>query len=219
MIKMEIKLNIANSQKIFSEEDCKKIKNGIMRAKEYAAPKLKIAEDIDIVVTPDLQDFLIPEDHLGAFTYNGNFIIISFAKGHVNEALVYEVTCHELCHAARWQKNKEDMKNLFDGMILEGLAVCFEEQAVKNQKNKQFFLQTMLERSDQENAEILKHVGNDLDKNRYDYFTFENKERNIPRWTGYSVGYYLVKKYLAKTEKTIDEIFAEPFDNFRIILQ
>ena len=190
-----------------------------MRAKNYAVSKLKIVEDIDIVVAPDLQDFLIPEDHLGAFTYNGNFIIISFAKGYVDENLLYEVTCHELCHAARWQKNKEDMKNLFDGMILEGLAVCFEEQAVKNQKNKQFFLQTMLKRSDQENAEILKHIENDLDKNCYDYFTFGDKERNIPRWAGYSVGYYLVKKYLAKTGKTVDEVFADPFDDFRIIIK
>ncbi len=218
---MRINLHIADAQKKFSAEECEAIRNGVARAKEYAAPKLQIREDLDIIATPELPDFLIPEDHLGARTYTGNFILASFAQGHVVEDLVYEVICHEMNHAARWQKNPEDMKNLFDGMILEGLAVAFENQATLNQTAKQFFLQSMLERTDAKNVEVLKLIEADLDKKYYDYysiFIFGDKKRGIPRWAGYSVGYYLVKKYLSKTGKTIEEVFAEPFDNFRVVL-
>lgn len=219
---MRINLYIADAQKVFSENDRKAISSGVKRAKYYTISKLHIAEDIDIVVTPDLPDFLIPEDYLGARTYTGNFILLSFAKDHIIEDLVYEVVCHEMCHAARWQKNDEDMKGLFDGMILEGLAVVFEEQAVKNQRTKQFFLQTMMSRSDEENIDSLKRMNSDLDNKYYDYFSmfiFGDRKKEIPRWAGYSVGYYLVKKYLLETNKTIEEVYAEPFDNFRITLK
>ena len=219
---MKINLHIADAKKEFTKEECESIKKGIKRAKEYTAPKLNIAEDIDLVVTPELPDFLIPEDYLGARTYTGNFIMVSLDPSHVVEDLVYEVVCHEMCHAARWQKNTEEMKNLFDGMILEGLAVNFEEQAVQNQKNRQFFLESMLKRSDEENAKILDIIKGDLNNEYYDYYTIfilGNREKHIPRWSGYSVGYYIVKKYMAKTGKTIEEIYAEPFDNFRIVLK
>lgn len=218
---MKVNLHIADAKKVFTEQDCKSIHSGISRAKAYAATKLQIVEDIDIIVTPELPDFLIPEDKLGARTYTGNFILASFTPKYVIEDLVYEVTCHEMCHAARWQKNPADMKNLFDGMILEGLAIVFEEQSVKNQSIKQFFLQTMLQRTNQENAKILKLLKNELDNEYYDYFSIfitGNKKKDIPRWAGYSVGYYLVKKYLSQTNKTIEEVFTEPFDNFRIVL-
>ena len=212
---MKINLHIADSQRSFTEEAREKIVRGVERAEKYAVPRLKIGKPVDIIAAPELPGFLIPEDDMGAYTYNGSFIIICFGKRGIDEDLVFEMVCHELCHAARWQINDEPMKNLFDSMILEGLAVCFEEQATKEQATKEFFLHTMLERSDAENAEILERIGDDLDKNCYDYFTFEDKERGIPRRAGYSVGYYLVKEYLAKVGKSVEEVFAEPFDSFR----
>lgn len=222
IVSMKINLHIADAQGVFSDNEHKKIQSGVRRAEEYTVSKLAISENVDLIITPELPDFLIPEDCLGGRTYTGNFILISLAAGHVDEDFVYEVVCHELCHASRWQKNEEEMKNLFDGMILEGLAVYFEEQAMKNQKNKQFFLRAMLERDDQENAEILECLRGNLNEKYYDYysiFILGDKEKNIPRWSGYSVGYYLVKKYLEKTGKTIEEAFAEPFDNFRIVIE
>ena len=216
--KMKARLHIADAKKIFTEKDCLKIRNGVERAEKYTAPRLGIKEDIDIIVTPNLPDFLIPEDHLGAFTYNGNFMLLSFEHGYVVEDLVYEVVCHEMCHAARWQKSPEDMESLFDGMILEGLAICFEAQAVREQKQKQFFLETMLKRSDAENERILKILKDELDNKYYDSYTIfiaGNKQRNLPRWSGYSLGYYLVKKYLAETGKIIEGIYDEPYQDFR----
>lgn len=218
---MQINLHLANAKKIFTTADCDKIHRGIERAKQYTTSQLNFPDDIDIVVTPNLPDFLIPEDHLGAFTYNGNFILLSFEQNHIKEDLIYEVTCHELCHAARWQNNSEDMSCLFDGMILEGLAISFEAKATKNQSTKQFFLQTVLNRPDATNRQILQILAPQLDQKYYDsYSTFiaGDKKQNLPRWSGYSAGYYLVQKYLAITSKTIEEVYASPYQDFRLAL-
>lgn len=45
---------------------------------------------------------------------------------------------------------------------------------------------------------------------RYDYQTiFFNGNNKLPRWSGYSLGYLTVKKYLEKSGKTIEEAFAD----------
>ncbi len=38
---------------------------------------------------------------------------------------------------------------------------------------------------------------------------FFNGNDDLPRWSGYSLGYYLVKKYLEKTGKKIEEAFVD----------
>ena len=126
---------------------------------------------------------------------------------------------HELCHAARWGKNNERMTSLFDGIISEGIATYFEAEFIKNRNERTIFIQTILDRSDEENEKILDQLRDRLDSNEYDYnaifFTGNNK---LPRWSGYSLGFYLVKKYLEKTGKTIEEAFADKYVDFKISL-
>ena len=45
---------------------------------------------------------------------------------------------------------------------------------------------------------------------------FYAKETNA--WAGYSLGYYLVKKYLKKTGKKIEDAFADKYADFRAIV-
>ena len=133
---------------------------------------------------------------------------------HLKEMLV-----HELGHAARWGKNDEWMNTLFDGMISEGVATYFGTEFAKNNSDKQFFTKAMLERSDEENERILNELRGNLDDKNYDYTTiFFTGNDKLPRWSGYSLGYYLVKKYLEKTHKTIEEAFADKYKDFRIVL-
>lgn len=126
---------------------------------------------------------------------------------------------HELCHAARWGKNDEWIASLFDGIINEGIATYFEAEFIKNRNKRTVFIKTILDRSNEENEKILDLVRNRLDSNEYDYnkifFTGNNK---LPRWSGYSLGFYLVKKYLEKTGKTIEGAFADKYVDFKIIL-
>ena len=37
----------------------------------------------------------------------------------------------------------------------------------------------------------------------------------LPRWAGYSLGYYLVKRYLERTGKKIKEAFFDKYADFR----
>ena len=67
--------------------------------------------------------------------------------------------------------------------------------------------------------EILEKLRGQLDSNYYNYDTiFFNGNDKLPRWSSYSLGYYLVKKYLEKTNKKIEDAFADKYAEFKIAL-
>lgn len=195
------------------------IGKAIKVAEEYVFPKLKIDWDIDVLVTNRLNDILIPEDGVGGRTIVSDFIMFAINQEKATEALISEVLVHELCHAVRWGKNNEWMNSLFDGVINEGIATYFEAEFIKNRNEKTVFIQTILKRPDEENEKILDQIRDSLNSNQYDYYEiFFTGNSSLPRWSGYSLGFYLVKKYLEKTGKTIEEAFADKYADFKIIL-
>lgn len=195
------------------------IEKTVKVAEEYVFPKLKIDWDIDVLVTNRLHDIIIPEDGVGGLTITADFIEFAINQEKATENLISEMLVHELCHAARWGKNNERITSLFDGIISEGIATYFEAKFIKNRNERTIFIKTILDRSDEENEKILDQLRDRLDSNEYDYnaifFTGNNK---LSRWSGYSLGFYLVKKYLKKTGKTIEEAFADKYVDFKTIL-
>ena len=195
------------------------ILDAVKKAEEYVFPKLKIDWDIDVVVTNRVYEFVIPEDGVGGRTYASDFILISINEDKITENILAETLVHELCHAARWGKNDEWMNTLFDGMISEGIATYFESEFVKDKSEKQLFLKTVVERSDEENEKIHEELESQLKNERYDYQTiFFNGNDKLPRWSGYSLGYFTVKKYLEKSGKTIEEAFADKYADIEAAL-
>ncbi len=145
--------------------------------------------------------------------------MISIDETTVTEDLLTETLVHELCHAARWGKNDEWMNTLFDGMISEGIATYFESEFVKDKSRKQLFLTTVVNRTDEENKQILDSLKDQLQNKRYDYQTiFFNGNEQLPCWSGYSLGYLTVKKYLEKTGKPIEEAFADKYKDIESAL-
>ena len=216
MNKVNILLTEANGNLSDKKE---MIKNAVKTAEEYVFPKLKVNWDIDLLVTNRLYDIVIPEDGTGGRTRTSDFIEFAINEEKVTENLISDMVVHELCHAARWGKNDEWIKSLFDGLIFEGLACVLEAEFVKDRSEKSLFIKTILERADDENEKILEKLHDQLDSNCYDYDTiFFNGNNELPRWSGYSLGYYLVKKYLEKTGKKIEEAFDDKYADFRIIL-
>lgn len=194
------------------------INNAVKTAEGYVFPKLKIDWDIDVLVTNRIP-MIIPENGAGGYTFTADFIRINIDDKKATENLISENVVHELCHAARWGKNDEWIKSLFDGIIFEGLACMLESEFVKDKSEKSLFIRTILEYPDEENEKILEELREQLDSSHYDYDTiFFNGNDKIPRWSGYSLGYYLVKKYLEKTGKKIEEAFADKYIDFRITL-
>ena len=203
--------NLSNSKEL--------IKKAVKKAEEHTFPRLNIDWDIDVVVT-DKIPMTIPENGAGGYTFSADYIRILINEKVATEDIVAESVVHEFCHAARWGKNDEYMKSLFDGLIFEGIAVYFEAQFAEKLKNKQLFIKTILEYSDDENEKILEELRGQLESNNYDYNTvFFNGNDKLPRWAGYSLGYYLVKKYLEKTGKKIEDAFADKYEDFKTVLQ
>ena len=214
----KINILLANSAGEFNETQIDII-NAIKEVERYVFSKLKIDWDIDVVLTANAYSLIIPEDGVGGYTYASNFIVSALDLKSMSIPRFKEMLVHELCHAARWGKNDEWMNTLFDGMISEGVATYFGTEFAKNNSEKQFFTKTILERSDEENERILNELRGNLDDKNYDYNTiFFTGNDKMPRWSGYSLGYYLVKKYLEKTHKTIEEAFADKYEDFRIVL-
>ena len=188
------------------------ILNAIKKAEEYTFPKLKIDWNIDVVITNRVYEFVIPEDGVGGRTYASDFILISINEDKITENILAETLVHELCHAARWGKNDEWINTLFDGMISEGIATYFESEFVKDKAEKQLFLKTVVERSNEENEKIYEELKGQFKNEGYDYqIIFFNGNNKLPRWSGYSLGYLIVKKYLEKSGKTIEEAFADKY--------
>ena len=48
--------------------------------------------------------------------------------------------CHELAHYLRWEKVPEYAETIFDGIILEGMAVVLEEEAMITALKDNFYL-------------------------------------------------------------------------------
>ncbi len=201
--------NLSNSKKM--------ILAAIKTAEEYTFSKLSINWDIDLLVTNRLYDIIIPEDGVGGRTRTSDFIEFAINEEKATENLISEMITHELCHAARWGKNDEWANSLFDNIISEGIATYLEAEFVKNRKEKTVFIKTILERTDKENQKIFEILRSQLDSNYYDYNTiFFNGDGDLPRWSGYSLGYYLVKKYLKKTNKKIEDAFTNKYSDFKI---
>lgn len=194
------------------------IKSAVKTAEEYVFPKLKIDWDIDVLVTNRIP-MIIPENGAGGFTFSADFIRIIIDDKKATENFISENVVHELCHAARWGKNDEWAKTLFDGLIFEGLACVLEAEFVKDKSEKSLFIKTILERTDDENKKILASLQDKLDSNEYNYDEiFFNGNDKLPHWAGYSVGYYLVKKYLEKTNKKIEDAFADKYADFNAVV-
>ena len=215
MNKVNILLTEANGNLSNKKE---MIENAIKMAEGYAFLKLNIDWDIDVLVTNRIP-MIIPENGAGGYTFSADFIRINIDDKKATENLISENVVHELCHATRWGKNDEWIKCLFDGLIFEGLACVLEAEFVKDRSEKSLFIKTILERTDENNEKILEELRDQLDSNYYDYDTiFFNGNDKLSRWSSYSLGYYLVKKYLEKTGKKIEEAFADKYADFRIIL-
>ena len=215
MNRINILLTEANGNLLDKKE---MIKTAVKTAEKYVFPKLKIDWDIDVLVTNRIP-MIIPENGAGGFTFSADFIRINIDDEKATENLISENVVHELCHAARWGKNDEWIKSLFDGLIFEGLACVLEDEFASNNSEKTLFIKTILECSDEENEKILAVVRDKLDSNEYNYDEiFFNGNNKLPRWAGYSLGYYLVKKYLEKTNKRIEDAFDDKYADSKIVL-
>lgn len=207
----KINLLIANSDNSFTSDEIATIINASQKAEDFINKHFAFDYDVDIVVTsPSYLMKTIPEDGITGRTYNSQLIMLVINKKEmkVTEDTIFETICHEMSHSLRWQKVPEYSETLFQGMILEGLAIVLEEEAMKemNSQDLQFFLKTIQGTDETEYKTMISELEKFFEDKDYDYETlFFTGNDVLPRWAGYRLGYYYVKKYMNMTRRSIEE--------------
>ncbi len=159
---------------------------------------------------------VIPETGAGGYTPDSHQIFFYYDSTNLNfkENIANEVKStitHEFHHVIRNRTYNWKEDTLLGAMITEGLADHFDIE-INNTNIKpwskalnQEELDLMIKKSQEElYSKTYNHI---------DWF-FGSQERNIPKWTGYSIGFKLVEDYIKKTNKKPSELVGEPAENF-----
>lgn len=167
-------------------------------------------DDIDVVCINDPYQ-VIPETGMSGFTPNRNlvYLYVDASRELDGSELLYTLS-HEFSHAKRYDGPGYG-ETLFDSIIFEGIGVALEDEVsgvkgsflsnyIKNQDNKALI------------DKVIDHF-DDHDFNHFYWFIQESDE--LPRWTGYRIGYYIVSEYLKKTNKKASDIILEDIAVFR----
>jgi uncharacterized protein YjaZ len=217
----KINLLIANANQTFTPKEVAIFQDATKAAEDFISNNFEFDYEVDVVVTaPSLLEKTIPEDGIGGRTYNSRLIILVVDKQQaaIAEDIVFEFICHEMSHSLRWEKLSEYSDTLFKGMVLEGLAIVLEKKAMSdtNRERQEFFLTSIRETDDIMIKDIISKLRDEFDSDQYDYEkTFYTGDEKLPRWAGYRLGYYLVKKYLEQTDETIERATLTSYDKFR----
>lgn len=171
--------------------------------------------DVDIVLYADPKS-TIPHLGIGAHTYNYNLIFITFDHKHKNLQyfIRYDLDrtlAHELHHTLRMKYHNYG-KNLLDAMIFEGLADHFDIELTKKKPQR---WDTAL--TNKQLIDFHKKAKNEYYNKKYnhDAWFFGSKEKKFLKWTAYTLGFDLVRKYLeshpSKKASTLYRTKAEEF--------
>lgn len=130
---------------------------------------------------------------------------------NINKKGILKTLAHELNHLRFYENYKDLNFTIQECLILEGLAECFREYMVGG------------EIAPWSNALNEKQVISELkniepflaSRKRADYENIFFGSKKFKRWTGYSIGYYLVKKFLKKNIKmSWNKIMEEDINSF-----
>jgi len=131
----------------------------------------------------DLVNIFIDQNHEAGVEHN--------VKKWLSSALA-----HELCHARRYV-NHPFGSTLADNLIEEGLACMFEEfiQPMLQVPYAHYLSSNQIKKAWEQARPLLK------DKDNYNHDDWFYGGSGIEKWTGYSLGYDIVKSYLKKRDE------------------
>lgn len=176
----------------------KQIKEVVDKTIDKISNKVSIT-DVDVVIYDNPYEAIseigvggwyVPDSHLVLISLNPDFPKF---EDTIKKELKRTLT-HELHHVLRWE-NLGDDKTLLEALITEGLADHFDVEI--NNTNPEFWCVVL---NDEQLKTLLAKAQEEFSNNNYDHnsWFFGSTEKNIPRWTGYSLGYKLVNDYFQK---------------------
>jgi uncharacterized protein YjaZ len=192
----------------------KDIDAAIVKALPFIEEKLPI-KDIDIVVHDNPRGS-VPELGIGGYTPNAHLVFISLDPSFpkIKESICIHLKhtlAHELHHTMRWRDPGYGI-TLVDALITEGLADCFDLEVFGGESPP--WSRAL---SDEEFNRMIKKAQGELHNKKYDHSSwfYGNSNMGIPRWTGYSLGYKMIRDYLQKhPDKKPSLLYATKTDTF-----
>lgn len=110
---------------------------------------------------------------------------------------------HEYSHAIRLQRIGRKGNTIRDGLASEGLAQCFVEEVTGS-------IDPWSRAITCNQAQViwtkLKRKLDVVDKNLYDRVFFKLKDKEFPHWSGYTIGYLLLRKRLSELGKDWNDV-------------
>ncbi|MDO4781578.1 MAG: DUF2268 domain-containing putative Zn-dependent protease [Candidatus Saccharibacteria bacterium] len=217
----KIYLHIANANQSFTDKEVSLLRGAARKAEIFISAMFQQFDyEVDVIITtPSFTLPTIAEDGVAGKTLHSRLIMLSIDKQQhgINEDFVFETICHEMSHSLRWEKLPEYAETMFEAIILEGLAVALEEEAMLSagRQNIQFFLREMQKTSQQEIDQMISVLKDNFSDAQYDYHRiFFTGDDALPRWAGYRLGYYFVKQYLHQTGQGIAQATLTSYKDF-----
>jgi uncharacterized protein YjaZ len=168
--------------------------------------------DILLHVRPS---WTIPEFGIGGFSPHGAYALIHFDPAHSHfdsniESELAATIAHELHHCAR-SGGVGYGNTLFGALVTEGLACAFEKEFRNGQTP---IYAKAIDKPQQ--AELLSRAKLEFNNANYvhqDWF-FGSRALEIPKWTGYTLGYEIVQLYLEQNNLTAASEWNTPTAQF-----
>jgi len=179
------------------------------RAVELALAIIPLS-NVDIVFSYNPVE-VIPHLGFGGYTPDANTVLISVdtdnAKlAHTIDTELVHTLLHEFHHAMRWRSVGYG-ETLGEAVVTEGLADHFDVEVTGGEPQK-----WATEISITVETELLARARAMFNESySHDNWFFGSEAEKLPKWGGYSLGWYLVKKYLdAHPEKHASQLHATP---------
>ncbi len=155
-------------------------------------------ESVDIVIYENRRG-AIPEIGIGSITIDPNVVFVSLDSKHKNFSRnlndhLPRTLAHELHHAMRWRGSGYG-KNLSEALITEGLSDHFALEVFGGRPAP--WCTALTEKQKEKLLEKAKKEFFNKDYKHHSWF-YGKGNKSIPRWTGYTLGFEIVKDYLEK---------------------
>lgn len=182
----------------------------VVKRIESALPRV----DADVVVV-DNPSAAIPETGVGGYSPTAHLVYVNIdpSSDELMDRIGSEImstVAHELHHCARWDAIGYG-STLLEAVISEGLAEHFD---IEINKSPAKLWSTALPAAELE--ALLLRAQSEFENKEYDHASwfFGSDDKRIPRWTGYSLGFHLVGKYMRASNRSASELVATAAGDF-----
>jgi len=193
------------------------INESVNKAEKIANNTLFLAEDVEIFIDNNM-DMVDNNIGIGGYTVGKNKVELSIdVNRKITVQEMFAALVHEMSHVKRaygpWCG-----ETLFDYIVFEGLAMCFEEEICGKNTYYPAFIRKQHDKPERL-VQKFKFMF-DYDDNQYDYMDFSigNQKKGIPEFAVYILGLFIIEKYLKKHKKRASDLLLEPAETFKEIV-